>query len=105
MAHRTFLDAAGIEWEVWEVHPTLTERRVVGDRRGLRRDSPDRRVAAEIRVALDQDLRRGWLAFKSRFERRRRTPIPEGWAQVSEDELCALLRQSRLSGPVRRLAE
>jgi hypothetical protein len=105
MAHRTFVDAAKVEWEVWEVYPTLTERRVLGDRRGIRRNTPERRIASVPRIALDRDLRRGWLAFKSSYERRRLTPIPEGWADSTETQLRALLGRSRFSGPVRRLAE
>jgi hypothetical protein len=105
MAHRTFVDTAKVQWEVWEVYPTLTERRLLTDRRGLRRTTPERRIASVPRVALARDLRRGWLAFKSSYERRRYAPIPEGWADLSEAELRKLLEKSRLSGPVRRLAE
>jgi hypothetical protein len=105
MAYREFTDHAGVAWEVWEVHPTLTERRHLADRRGMRRDTPERRAVDVPRIALARELRRGWLAFRSKFERRRHTPVPECWDELSDDGLCALLKGSRLSGPVRRLAE
>lgn len=44
MAYREFHDASGVRWEVWEAHPTLTERRRLADRRALLRPSPSRRT-------------------------------------------------------------
>jgi hypothetical protein len=103
MAHRTIRDDAGIEWEVWEVRPSSTERRYLADRRGIRRSTDERRTITMPRLALPGQLRKGWLAFRSRFERRRVAPVPAGWAALSEAELRRLLRGSRLSGPTRRL--
>ena len=105
MAHRTIRDTAGIEWEVWEVHPTSTERRYLADRRALKRSTPERRRIEEKRTVLPGELRKGWLAFRSRFERRRVAPVPAGWEAMSDTELRSLLGRSRLSGPARRLLE
>lgn len=52
MAYRQFYDAAGMRWEVWEAHPTLTERRRLKDRRTVLRPSPERRTVALPRVTL-----------------------------------------------------
>ncbi len=105
MAHRTIRDEAGIEWEVWAVRPSSTERRYLADRRGLQRSTPERRKVNEPRVVLPGELRKGWLAFRSRFERRHLTPVPPGWEALPDAELRLLLRGSRLSGPARRLLE
>jgi hypothetical protein len=105
VAVREFTDDAGVAWQVWEVHPTLTERRRLTDRRGLLRSTLERRTIDVPRVSLARELRAGWLAFRSKFERRRRTPIPERWEELSDMGLRALLRDTRWSGPIRRLVE
>ena len=100
MAYREFTDQAGVAWEAWEAHPTLTERRILRDRRAFRRDTPERRTMHVPRIALARDPK-GWIAFRSQFERRR-TPIPDRWEELSDQGLCVLLGGARLSGPVRR---
>ena len=105
MALRAFTDVSGVDWEVWEVHPTLTERRTLATRRLVPRASYDRRILDVPRYALAQGLDHGWLAFRSSVERRRRSAIPERWEELSTAGLCSLLADSRLSGPVRRLAD
>ena len=70
MPHRTFVDDAGVEWTVWDVHPTIRER--------LPR--------------VTEHLRDGWLALQgSETDRRRIAPIPDGWQEWSDDQLRALL--------------
>lgn len=100
MAHRTFTDRAGRLWEVWEVHPTLTERRissqpVLVERR--RRDEP--------RVSLPRPLRAGWLAFRCKSERRRIVPPPDLWEQLSDAELLDLLEEAAPHPRPRRLLD
>jgi hypothetical protein len=103
MAYRTFRDAAGAEWQVWEVHPTLAERRVLRERRTAARGAPERRTRNEPRTGVRHDLRYGWLAFRSRAERRRRAPIPPGWESFADDELRTVLdRAERIEEPRRR---
>jgi hypothetical protein len=94
MAYRTFRDASGVEWQVWEVHPTLAERRVLRERRAAARGVPERRIRNEPRTAVRNDLRYGWLAFRSRVERRRRAPIPPGWEAFSDEELSEVLERA-----------
>lgn len=105
MAHREFDDDAGVTWTVWEVHPTLTERRRLADRRALVRESPVRRVAVQERPTLPFQMRHGWLAFRSQYERRRLLPVPHGWEELEDTELRELLNRSRNSGVPRRLVE
>ena len=85
--HRTFVDSAGVEWTVWAVHPE------------------DRQVTRATR--LRGTYSQGWLAFESEAGKRRLTPIPAGWEQVSEAELermCTTaeqaLQRTRRSGPI-----
>ena len=105
MTHRTFLDATGTEWEAWEVYPKLAERRTPRERRQDRRDVPARRTHDEIRVALASGLCHGWLAFRSREERRRCAPIPAGWEVLSDEGLRQALGAAQQSTAPRRLIE
>ena len=105
MTHRQLRDAHGIVWDVWEVHPSLTERRLTRERRATRRDSPERRRHAEPRAQLPATLRGGWLAFRSPTERRRRIPIPAGWDALDDSDLREMLRLAEATGKRRRLIE
>lgn len=89
MSYREFNDGDGRLWEVWEVRPAAIERRQADDRRRSPRDFADRR-AAELQFRLLGGLRDGWLTFQCGIERRRLTPIPEGWTSLPDDTLRAL---------------
>lgn len=71
MALRTFTDAEGTEWQVWD-------------------NIPDRLVS--------NTLEGGWLTFQSPTEKRRLAPIPLYWVTADEEELARLLATAR---PVR----
>jgi hypothetical protein len=107
MASREFRDEHGRLWTVWDVHPSLAERRHVqaGPPPGLR----ERRRHVERRVHVGRDMRRGWLAFESTDgERRRLVPIPElpdGWAAATIDQLRAWCGMANPAPPPRRLIE
>ena len=105
MAHRTFRDEQGREWEAWEVVPTAVERRMARD--GGRRPATkkDRRKGQETRVLVPDELQRGWLAFQSGLERRRLAPIPDDWAEMTVDELAELLDRAERRARARRLIE
>lgn len=101
MAVRTFRDPSGVEWQVWEVHPTLAERRLTAERRVAgRSSSSDRRVRVAPRAITRADLVHGWLAFRSAHERRRRAPIPPDWESMSDEELSEILRVAERAGAV-----
>lgn len=92
----SFADADGVQWEAWEAHPCLLERRANRERRNAARGGPDRR-----RRALP-GYQRGWLVFRSESGRRRLRVIPEGWWAYSEEGLRALLEKAgRPSGALR----
>lgn len=102
MAHRTFKDPNGRQWEVWDVHPTMTERR------HPRQDQDvviERRKESALRPSLPGDLRQGWLAFESKTERRRLVPTPYAWDQLTEAELVELLEHAVSVGKSKRLIE
>jgi hypothetical protein len=88
--------------EVWEVIPTSTERRAAKQRIPV---AVDRRRRQESRIAVQSDLRAGWLAFQCKNERRRLAPIPNGWGEMSDAELAALLDRAVVKATPRRLLD
>ena len=79
MPLRTFTDARGVEWRVWD---TLPEKLV------------------------SNTLEGGWLTFEREGEKRRLAPIPLYWANAPDDDLRALLARARpVGGPARSAAD
>jgi hypothetical protein len=101
VAHRVFTDRNGRVWEVWDVAPTLAERRG-GEPRPV---SVERRRKPGNRPPLPDGLRQGWLAFESAMERRRVAPVPPQWEIMSDEELDALLHTATPRPRPRRLIE
>lgn len=111
MGHRTFIDADGVIWQVWDVHPQLAERR-----RAARRAFPsrlgagasdhrtgiDRRHRAEARVPVREGYEHGWLTFDSVVGSKRLAPIPDGWDALSEESLLDLWRRGEDAVRIRR---
>lgn len=80
---RTITDCSGVEWTVFEV----------------RRPSDE----TSRWSYLPDEYGDGWLCFESRISKRRLTPIPAGWRELTDD---ALLHELRDAQPVlRRVAE
>ena len=102
MSLRTFVDAAGNEWHVYDVVPRADERRRY-DRRSApmtveentddRRDG-DRRLTVGGRSRL-ASVTEGWLVFEHGTNRRRLSPIPGDWRLCSDAELDAYCRAAR----------
>jgi hypothetical protein len=112
LALRKFVDADGVEWEVWEVNPEqaehrLHERRVAvqpishPDRRGL----VDRRGEEQPRAVLPPELVRGWLAFHSGKGKRRYWPIPPDWRSATTEQLSRLCAAARPVGSLDAIAQ
>jgi hypothetical protein len=107
MACREFTDAVGRYWVVWDVYPTLAERRHrnAGPPPGTR----DRRRFIERRAHLRHSMTKGWLAFEAADgERRRLAPIPEmpgGWAAATPEQLREWCTVANPAPPARRLIE
>ena len=85
MADREFRDDRGITWMVWEVHPTMAERRRTAV--PIPPDYKERRLNHEARVPVAEHFAQGWLVFRTSGERRRLAPIPNDWALGSEAQL------------------
>jgi hypothetical protein len=105
MSYRTFVDRDGAYWQVWDSQPTKMERRVTGtDRRRQksyswhgteRRTGTDRRTTSQRRITLSEGYGAGWLTFESLHEKRRITPIPSRWEELSQPELRGLCEKAR----------
>lgn len=104
MATREFVDDDGTLWMMWEVHPALEDRRQARD--PVPPDAmEERRKLRNFRSPIPGQMRAGWLAIQSATERRRITPVPEGWLERTDDELRAMLAASVNTGRRRRLIE
>jgi hypothetical protein len=99
---REFTDVLGNQWIVWEVYPRLLERRLLRERRMLRRGTLDRRHELVGRATLPRQILGGWLALQSSHERRRVIPVPDAWEDLEDRELRSLLAVSKLSSRPRR---
>ena len=107
MGLRTFIDSLGREWSAFDVVPRDNERRH-RDRRADdavetftdRRENGDRRLTPGSQSMLVSQASQGWLCFERGVDRRRLTPIPEGWEQCDEKQLETYCSQAK---PVHRL--
>lgn len=69
---REFVDASKVRWTAIAVRPSKS-------------------------TTLSPPYRSGWLSFDSGGETRRLSPIPDGWAEASEDELARLCQQAKVA--------
>jgi hypothetical protein len=102
MSHRVIVDASGVTWEVWEVEPTLIEKR---DAASEPPSTGERRRVRAARLRVSPAMREGWLAVRSSTERRRIAPIPSGWFELDDAALAALVASAEVIGSPRRLIE
>jgi hypothetical protein len=112
MGFRTFQDSDGAEWQAYDVVPRSDEERREGDRRSGEYALPetdgdrrlnDRRVTVGRQPALLARAANGWLCFDRAdgTERRRLSPIPEGWSRASDEDLEQWRQEAR---PAARLS-
>ena len=78
---RQIRDAAGVEWMVYEVNPSAGEWRSV--------------------ESLPEGYRSGWLCFESSSEKRRLTPLPSNWQELTLEQLGTLLLSASLARPLK----
>ena len=74
--------------------PEVVERRLNAERRTAPRETPDRRQQVDLRFRMAPELRQGWLAFQSGYERRRLAPIPRSWESLDDTALAVLAGQA-----------
>ena len=111
MPYRTFTDSLGLEWQVWDIVPRLTERRSdeATERRikvvpiaFANRRKEGRRVTQARRTVLRGSYAHGWLCFDSNKEKRRLSPIPNDWTTCSDELLEVYVRHAQpVAGPAR----
>ena len=102
MAHREFTDSTRITWNVWDVYPTLGDRRATSpDRRRFLRETAERRTAFNL-AHVSPEYAQGWLAFQAGPERRRLAPVPTGWDGLDDRDLERLLEVATPVGRSRR---
>jgi hypothetical protein len=83
--HRTFRDAHGVTWSVWAVHPQHSGTR---------------------RAGLRGTFVQGWLAFVSEAEKRRLSPVPDGWMELDDaalERMCAEAEVAKADAVTRRM--
>jgi hypothetical protein len=105
MPYRYFVNAEGVRWRVWDVVPSLVDRRIQPRRlQRVRIRHRDRRVLPTRRIDMARSWlyfppsERGWLCFESERERVRLHPIPPDWLMMEAEDLDGLCRSARHSG-------
>jgi len=58
-----------------------------------------------LSAVITGDLAKGWLVFASAMERRRYTPLPERWAEATDEELARWCALAKPLPPPKRLIE
>ena len=113
MPYRTFQDSAGGEWQVWDVVPRLTERRLdQSDRRVditpiafADRRREERRLSNSHRAVLRGAYAHGWLCFDNGEAKKRLSPIPTDWTTCDDHTLEAYLRAADAVKPSRIIGD
>lgn len=104
LALREYVDASGVEWQVWHVVPTVrTPATPVAVERRKRVDPNypgDRRRKG---FTLTPGLESGWLCFESATEKRRLVPVPDDWESCDRATLGGYLASAQ--GAPRRIIE
>jgi hypothetical protein len=90
MPYREFVDSCLVEWTVWYVAASRSERRECDSRRTVERPKPDRRRRTDprpLRMRVSAPMCRGWLCFENAMEKRRLMPVPPSWQRMSDRQL------------------
>ena len=99
MSLRLFEDASGREWQVWDTKPQspADARRFSQNARLLaeaQRRTVGRAAPDQSSVSFQDSVAEGWLTFLSGTEKRRLSPIPQGWMEATEADLRELCDQA-----------
>jgi hypothetical protein len=101
MPHRKVTDQHGHDWDVWDVNPSAIDRRLQAQPH-----TPDRRKENVGFIGrVNPRLREGWLTFQCENEKRRLTPVPQCWEQLSDPAMLHLLDRASKTGRPARLIE
>lgn len=94
MAFRKFTDAKGIVWIVMAIHPLLTERRLMRERRDHSSSTEPERRVSDRRIQVRREMQNGWLVFKGDAGLRRFAPIRPDWESCDVAELEAMCEKA-----------
>ena len=98
VAIRTFRDARGREWQVWETVPQGSAGQY-STRLEVEPSAADR-LSGRVRLPVSEGREYGWLTFAAGDDKRRLSPIPGGWAESSDEQLARYFEQARPVAPV-----
>ena len=87
MALRGFVGDDGQDWQVWDTRPTIPSPNVAASDANPPASSAD---TADFAL-ISKKREGGWLTFTTAHQRRRLSPIPDGWESADEATLRALL--------------
>lgn len=99
MSHRKFKDAAGREWDVWNVIPQSIERPAPAATSNHSDGQEEQRE--EGRMLLGPQWAGGWLTFETTDEKRRLAPYPDAWIDATAEELERLCQSAVLIKPAK----
>lgn len=103
MPLREFMDAERRSWQVWDTVPKSASESAMFERsaqimaQSQAREvagSADRAAAAAALRRFTRGRERGWLTFMRGDDKRRLSPIPDGWEQFDDARLDALLQRA-----------
>lgn len=94
MALRSFVDADGHAWDIWEVHMNMIDRRRLIDRRSVPRSSFERRLGDFVAWLTARRKGRSWLVLRSALGRWRLAPVPYDWERLSDVGLQQLIARA-----------
>jgi hypothetical protein len=98
MPLREFTDADHRTWQVWDTVPkSASEDQYVVQNARMLRDAArgeGRASPANAPARFTDGREHGWLTFMCDDEKRRLSPIPEHWSDLSEDDLSRLLARA-----------
>jgi hypothetical protein len=90
MALRTFTDSRGGEWQVWNILPMFA----TGNESDCSEPGEVENGSRRPGEFHTPGLATGWLCFDNGVEKRRLSPIPDGWEDAPDITLEALCRQA-----------
>jgi len=104
MPLREFVDGERRTWQVWDTVPKTASESALFERSAqilAQSEARDIEDARQDRAAAAAALRRfthgrehGWLTFMHGNDKRRLSPIPDGWERVDDAHLAALLQRA-----------
>jgi hypothetical protein len=93
VGHRTFRDAAGVEWQVWDTYPSAGRVMSV---------APERAEGWLCFARVDDTAQwggHGLDGLPPSAARRRLSPVPADWEAATQAELLELLARAELRPP------